>query len=188
MIDARHKFDQEIRESWPEETIGRYTYLSTEGGASTQSELEREKGRRECDALLAQADVACIGSPYPLNLAARAPRLKWVHHTNVGASNLNFGDLYQNPSVVVTTSRGFKEPVPIAEYVMAAAFAFAKEIPRALMDKQTGHLRRQNYHPVLLQGKTISIVGLGGIEREVARLAKREKMSLSRTGIEPVTC
>ena len=181
VIDARREFDQEIRESWPQETTDRYTYISTEGRPSTQSKLEREKGRREHDALLAQADVACIGFPYPLDLAARASHLKWVHQTNAGASNLKFGDLYQNPSVVVTTSRGFNKPVPIAEYVMAAVFAFAKEIPRALMDKQNGHMRRQNYHPLLLQGKTISIVGLGGIGREVARLAKALGMRVLAT-------
>ena len=49
VIDARQKFDQEIRESWPQQTISNHPELSTEGGASAQSELEREKGRRERD-------------------------------------------------------------------------------------------------------------------------------------------
>jgi len=180
VIDGRGKFDQEIRESWPRETTDRY-YASTKDGVSTQSELERERGRRERDELLAHTNVACIGFPYPLDLAARASRLKWVHQTNAGASNLRFGDLYQNPTVVVTTSRGFNRPVPIAEYVMAAAFAFAKEIPRALIDKQNGTLRIRNYHPVLLQGKTIGIVGLGGIGREIARLSKALGMRVLAT-------
>ncbi len=46
VIDARHTFDQEILESWPQETSNRYVSASGEGKTSTQSEFEREKGRR----------------------------------------------------------------------------------------------------------------------------------------------
>ncbi len=194
VIDARHKFDQEIRKSWPRATIDRYFRLSSEGGNSTQNELQSEKARQECDILLAQADVVCIGFPYPLELVSRAPRLKWVHHTAAGASNLRFGDIWRS-SVIATTSRGHSRPVPIAEYVIAAVLAFAKETPRAFGDKQRRHWGRQGYHPALLQGKTISIVGLGGIGREVARLAKavgmrvlatRKSVSVRADGIEGV--
>lgn len=181
LIDTRGKFDQEMRESWPQVTINRSISVSTEGEASTRSKLNHEKVRLECDALLARADVVCIGFPYPLDIAARASRLKWVHQTNAGASNLKFGDLYQNRSVVITTSRGHNGPVPIAEYVIAAVLAFAKEMLQAFGDKQRRHLNRQDYHPVLLQGKTISIVGLGGIGREVARLAKALGMRVLAT-------
>ncbi len=181
LIDASHVFAQEIRESWSQETTTRYASASSEHGASTQSEPERRKDRRERDTLLAQADVVCIGFPYPKDLATRASHLKWVHQSAAGASNLMFGDLYQNRSVIITTSRAYNKPVPIAEYVIAAIFAFAKEIPRAVMDKHTQHLRRQDYHLFLLQGKTISIVGLGGIGREVARLAKAVGMRVLAT-------
>ncbi|MFC2044792.1 NAD(P)-dependent oxidoreductase [Chloroflexota bacterium] len=181
VIDARQAFDQEIRESWPPEAVKRFVSASDECRTSTISEFEREKGRRERDVLLAQADIACIGFPYPLDIAMRSSRLKWVHQTAAGASNLIFGDLYQNRSVLITTSRGSNRPLPIAEYVIAAVFAFAKEIPQAVMDVQARHLERQNYHLVLVQGKTIGIVGLGGIGQEVARLAKAIGMRVLAT-------
>ncbi len=181
VIDGRHIFDQEILESWPQETANRYVSASGEGKTSTQSEFKRGKGRRERDALLAQADIACIGFPYPMDVAKRGSRLKWVHQTAAGASNLIFGDLYQNRSVLITTSRGSNKPLPIAEYVIAAVFAFAKEIPQAVMDRQARHLERRNYHLVLMHGKTIGIVGLGGIGQEVARLAKAVGMRVLAT-------
>ncbi len=181
LIDAKDTFDQEIRESWAQETANRYVSQSGESETSTQSELEREKGRRERDALLAQADIACIGFPYPLDLAARASGLRWVHQTNAGASNLRFGDLYRNRSVCITTSRGSNKPLPIAEYVIAAVFAFAKKIPQAVVDRQARQLDRRNYELILIRDKTIGIVGLGGIGQEVARLAKAVGMRVLAT-------
>ncbi len=180
VIDGRHKFDQEIRERWPRATVDRYFGRPTKVGGSTQTELEHEKARQERDMLLAQADVACIGFPYPLELVSRAPRLKWVHHTAAAASNLRFGDIWGS-SIIVTTSRGHRGTVPIAEYVIAAVLAFAKQLPRAFGDQKTRHLSRRDYRPVLLQGKTIGIVGLGGIGREVARLAKALGMRVLAT-------
>ena len=43
--------------------------------------------------------------PFPLDLRAKAPRLKWFHQRPAGASNLLVGDLWGS-RVVVTTSRG----------------------------------------------------------------------------------
>lgn len=180
VIDAAHTFDEEIRKSWPKEAVNRFASANTDQ-AKTQSEAEHEKARREHDALLAQADIACIGFPYPLDLAKRGSRLKWVHQAAAGASNLIYGDLYQNRSMIITTSRGSNKPLPIAEYVIAAAFGFAKQIPTAVVNMQTRRLERRDYHLALVQGKTMGIVGLGGIGREVARLARAVGMRVLAT-------
>ena len=45
------------------------------------------------------------GWPFPLDLRARSPRLKWFHQRPAGASNLLLGDLWGS-DVMVTTSRG----------------------------------------------------------------------------------
>ena len=42
----------------------------------------------ERNALLAQADVLLISAPVLKNIATRAPRLQWMHHTLAGVSNI----------------------------------------------------------------------------------------------------
>ena len=181
MIDGIRLFDRELRDSWPQETATRYVSPSGDAKPEGASPGERDEDRQERDAFLAKADIVCIGFPYPLDLAARGSRLKWVHQTAAGASNLVFGDLYNNRSVIITTSRGYNKPLPIAEYVIAAVFAFAKQIPQAVVDRQAQYLNRRNYKLASVHGKTMGIVGLGGIGQEVARLAKAVGMKVLAT-------
>jgi hypothetical protein len=49
--------------------------------------------RAERDRLLAEAEVILGGWPFPLDLRARAPNLKWFHQRPAGAGNLLMGDL-----------------------------------------------------------------------------------------------
>jgi hypothetical protein len=96
LIDAGGWFDGEYRETWPAITTDRYLAPGAYGRGS----------RAERDALLAEADVILGGWPYPLDLRARATRLKWFHQRPAGPSNLLRGDLWGS-GVTVTTSRGF---------------------------------------------------------------------------------
>jgi len=163
VIDARGQFEVEYAQTWPAETVRRYVPQAVIA-QSTMSRAER-------DALLAQAEVICIRFPFPLDLRARTPRLKWLHQTPAGASNLRLGDLWGSP-IAVTTSRGYNNALPIAEYILATMLLFAKSLPQAFRDQAQHAFDRREYRPVLLQGKTLGVVGLGGIGSEAARLAK----------------
>ena len=172
VADARGQFEVEYAETWPAESVRRYVPQSlVEANTST---------RAERDALLAEVEVICIRFPFPLDLRARTPRLKWLHQTPAGASNLRMGDMWGS-EVVVTTSRGLNNPLPIAEYVLSTIFLFAKSLPQALHDQNNQEFQRRRYRPILVQGKTIGIVGLGGIGSSVARLAKAVGMRVVAT-------
>src|SRR5207237_8323832 len=95
VVDARGSFDVEIRETWPPWTVQRY--LGERAGPIGS--------RQERDRLLAGAEIVLGGFPFPLDLRARAPRLRWFHQLPAGASNLLRGDLWGS-EVLVTTSRG----------------------------------------------------------------------------------
>lgn len=172
VIDARGQFEVEYPGAWPEETVQRYV-PQTLIAQSTMTRTER-------DALLAQADVICIRFPFPLDLRARAPRLQWLHQTPAGASNLRMGDLWGSP-IMVTTSRGQNNALPIAEYLLATILLFAKSLPQAFHDQAQQTFDRRQYRPILVQGKTLGIVGLGGIGSEAARLAKAVGMRVVAT-------
>ena len=152
-------FDGEVRETWPAYTTNRYLRADANGRGT----------RAERDALLARARIVVVGFPFPLDIRSRAPRLEWVHQRPAGASNMLRGDLW-DAGVVVTSSRGHAHNLPIAEYVLAGMLHFAKGLRVAETERTQRRFRAAHYAPVQLAGKTVCVVGAGGIGREVGRL------------------
>jgi len=159
LTDPGGWFDGEYRETWPAYSVSRYLAPGSTGKGT----------REERDRLLAEAEVILGGWPFPLDLRARAPRLKWFHQRPAGASNLLRGDLWGS-DVQVTTSRGFGSTLAMAEYAVAGILHFAKDLPRAISDRARGGFDHRAYRPLLIEGKTACIVGAGGIGLEVGRL------------------
>src|SRR5262245_18323576 len=83
LTDAGGWYGGEIRKTCPTFTTTRYVAPRAAGSGT----------REERDRLLAEAEVILGGWPFPLDLRARAPRLKWFHQRPAGASNLLAGDL-----------------------------------------------------------------------------------------------
>lgn len=159
LTDAGGWFDGEIRETWPAATATRYLAPAAQGHGT----------RAERDALLAEAEVILGGWPFPRDLRARSPRLKWFHQRPAGASNLLLGDLWGS-DVVVTTSRGAGNTLAMAEYAVAGILHFAKGLNHAIDERDAGTFSHRTYRPLLLHGKTACVVGAGGIGLEVGRL------------------
>lgn len=143
--------------------------------------------RRRRDAVLHEAEVVCLTFPFPTRLVARAPRLRYVHQIPAGVSNLTRGDLWGS-SLPVTSGRGANRALPIAEWAMAAGLALCKEFPRAFRQQASGQFERSSFRGRGVAGKTLGVVGLGGIGRAVARLARGLGMRVigARRSSEPV--
>ncbi len=110
-----------------------------------------------------------------------AHRVRWVHALGAGVEPLMFEDLIAS-EVTLTNSRGVFADA-LAEFVVAAMFFFAKDL-RRLVDQQRQRLW-QPYTVVRLEGKTVGIVGLGGIGSAVARRAAAMGMSVIGTRRRP---
>src|SRR5665213_906352 len=174
LVDAGGWFDGEIRETWPAYTGSRYLPAGANGSGT----------REERDRLLADAEVILGGFPFPLDLRARSPQLKWFHQRPAGASNLLNGDLWGS-DVVVTTARGAGSTLAIAEYAVSGILYFARGFYRAAADRLTGAFDHRAYKPVLLDGKTACVVGAGGIGRDVGRLCAALGMRVVGTRRSP---
>ena len=142
VVDARGRFDVELRETWPPWTVQRYL----------GQRLGPLSSRRERDQLLASAEIILGGFPFPLDLRARAPRLRWFHQLPAGASNLLRGDLWGS-DVVVTTSRGHGNTRPMAEYVLASLLHFARGFHHARRDQQRHRFDHRPYLPSCCTGR-----------------------------------
>src|SRR5579862_6286589 len=146
LIDAGGWFDGEYRDTWPEYSVRRYLARGTAGHAT----------REERDRALAEAEVVLGSWPFPLDLRARAPKLRWFHQRPAGASNLRLGDLWGS-DVIATTTRGEANSLPIAEYAIASILYLAKGFYVATGERTAGAFDHRAYRPLLLTGKTACV-------------------------------
>ncbi len=179
--DAWDLWGPELVGDWPRQTTE--SYLPRRFW--TMSDSPELRARR--DAVLADAEVVCITFPPPLRIASRAPKLRFVHQIPAGVSNLSRGDLWHS-SIPISSGRGAGSTLPIAEWAIAVTMALAKELPRAFGQRAAGKLDRQAFDGRQIAGKTLAVVGLGGIGREVARLGRALGMRVvgTRRSSDPV--
>jgi phosphoglycerate dehydrogenase-like enzyme len=156
-----------------DELLHQITNISPRIKLSNVFELARAEQRGdmtrkdELDALLGEAEVI-YGFRLPNDVIARAPKLKWVQVMSAGVDRFLDNEFRQS-SVIMTNVSGI-HATPIGEIVLELMLMFAKQAPLCFQLKQEKQWKR--FMPTVLRSKTVGIVGLGNIGREVARLAK----------------
>src|SRR6185503_12445750 len=102
------------------------------------------------------------------NLAAllASTGVRWVHTVGTGVDRFPLDAIGDR---LLTCSRGARA-IPIAEWVLAQMLAFEKDLPDVWL---TARPTSWNFHPTMggLHGKTLGLVGIGGIGRAVAERA-----------------
>ncbi|HMH49414.1 MAG TPA: D-2-hydroxyacid dehydrogenase [Candidatus Acidoferrum sp.] len=117
---------------------------------------------------IATAEVLYAWKP-PLELYARAERLRWLHAMGAGVDWALVPELPKR--VVVTRSPGVFGPW-MAEYVIGWSLWVTQRMAQ-YREAQTRREWIQHHPPERLAGKTMAIVGLGDIGRAVARAARQ---------------
>jgi phosphoglycerate dehydrogenase-like enzyme len=162
VFDAWGDLIPEMREEWPERMMARQV---PEPVPVTRTETEREE-------MIVGAHVVLCSVPFPRHLPHRAKNLRWAHFTFAGTSNLGRRGQWWNTPFVITSSRGFTGARPIAESVVAAAMMFARRLDLAAVNTNPDFDAKVSPPVLSVEGKTMGIVGLGGIGSLVARMSK----------------
>src|SRR5262249_37895318 len=126
--------------------------------------------RDELPRIIGGYDIAIDDHSYmPTPLVAQCPELKHIVFLGTGpASYMNVGELNER-GIKVHIIKGYGDTA-VAEHTIALMWACARDIAR--MDRE---VRRGVWTPhegVQLLGKTLGVIGLGGIGREVARIGR----------------
>ncbi len=103
-------------------------------------------------------------------------RLQVIGRAGVGLDNINVEAATRRGIVVVNAPTG--NTIAAAEHTMAMMLALARHVPAANEKLKCGTWQRSAYVGVELKGKTLGIIGLGNIGREVAKRAKAFEMKL----------
>jgi D-2-hydroxyacid dehydrogenase (NADP+) len=133
--------------------------------------------KKKLDTILSQTNVL-FGFPPPDNLLSRAPELKWVQTPLAGVDVFLYPEFVSSP-VLLTNGKGIG--IRVAETALLFTLMFAKFIP--LFDRYRSEKHWKKEIPLLLENKTMGILGLGVIGSEIARLAKAFHMKVIATEI-----
>ena len=107
-------------------------------------------------------------------LYAAAPQLSWVQSPSAGVDHyLGIEGLRENDAIVMTNMQGVHGRT-IAEHAFAMLLALTRDLPYYVDPAQQGTWNREGSgaNRIALHGKTLLVVGLGGIGREVAQIGK----------------
>ncbi len=132
----------------------------------------------ELAAVLREFDAAIVRSqPKITATVLESPgRLRAIARAGVGVDNIDVPAATRKGIVVMNTPGG--NTVSAAEHTVALMFALARKIPAADAAMKAGGWDRNKFVGIQLTGKTLGVVGLGRIGREVARRAKGLDMTV----------
>ena len=132
--------------------------------------------KSELPRLLKGYEIAIDDHSYmPTDLIAQCDALKHIVFLGTGPSSyMNVAEL-EARGVRVHTIKGYGDTA-VAEHAVALMFAAGRDI--AQMDRQIRSGTWSTQEGVQLRGKTLGIIGLGGIGREVMRIGRGLSMEV----------
>ncbi|HYO80885.1 MAG TPA: phosphoglycerate dehydrogenase [Bryobacteraceae bacterium] len=116
----------------------------------------------DCDALIVRSAVKVNA-----DVLSKAPRLRVIGRAGVGVDNVDLSAATHAGVLVMNTPGG--NAVSVAEHTIAFMLSLARSIPQASASTKAGKWEKKKFMGVELRGKTLGVVGLGSIGREVVK-------------------
>jgi D-3-phosphoglycerate dehydrogenase / 2-oxoglutarate reductase len=123
----------------------------------------------DCDALLVRSGVKVTSE-----VMEKAPKLKLIGRAGVGVDNVDLPAATAAGVLVMNTPGG--NAVSVAEHTLALMLSMARSVPQASASTKSGKWEKKKFLGSELRGKTLGVVGLGSIGREVLKRAKAFEM------------
>lgn len=136
---------------------------------SSSQALAREIA--DADALIVRSSTQVTADLLNLTSALRA-----IGRAGVGVDNIDLEAATRKGIVVMNTPGG--NSTAVAEHTLALLLALARRIPRADASVKQGRWEKKLLQGVELRGKTLGLLGLGQVGREVARMARALEMEV----------
>jgi phosphoglycerate dehydrogenase-like enzyme len=138
--------------------------------------LKTAADRAETLARIPDIEVAFVG-PFDAEILAAAARLRWLHLGSAGVENCLFPELVASPILFTCSKPCFD--VTAAEHAMAVMLAVSRRLHldwrhrpgRPWKWAQAGGVVEGGSLPQELPGRTVGIIGFGGMGQELARRA-----------------
>jgi D-3-phosphoglycerate dehydrogenase len=133
---------------------------------------------KEYAAHLADTDALLVRSAVKVNaeVLAKAPKLKVIGRAGVGVDNVDLPAATSAGVLVMNTPGG--NAVSVAEHTLGLMLGMARSIPQASASTKSGKWEKKKFTGTELRGKTLGILGLGSIGREVLRRARGFEMKI----------
>jgi D-3-phosphoglycerate dehydrogenase / 2-oxoglutarate reductase len=130
-----------------------------------------EDSESDLSEIIGSFDAIVIRSATTLDAALieRAERLRVIGRAGVGVDNVDVDAATRRGIVVANAAESTVDSA--AEHAIALLLALARNIPQAHAALTAGSWDRQRFTGIELAGKTLGVLGLGRIGREVARRA-----------------
>lgn len=104
-----------------------------------------------------------------------AQNLKWVHALSAGVESLIFPEI-KSANTLLSNSKGI-HGIPVSEHVLAMILAFSRGLNISIRQQTQKQWKRVPVGEIY--DKTIGIIGLGSIGREIAKKAKGMGMQVT---------
>jgi D-3-phosphoglycerate dehydrogenase len=127
---------------------------------------------------LATADALLVRSVVQVNhsVLEKAPKLRVIGRAGVGVDNVDLEAATAAGVLVMNTPGG--NAISVAEHTLALMLAMARHIPQATASTCGGKWEKKKFMGNELRGKTLGVVGLGSIGREVVKRARAFEMRI----------
>jgi D-3-phosphoglycerate dehydrogenase len=132
---------------------------------------EYAKHLGDCEALVVRSAVQV--TPQVLK---QAPKLRVIGRAGVGVDNVDLPAATAAGVLVMNTPGG--NAVSVAEHTIALMLSMARFIPQASASTKSGKWEKKKFLGSELRGKTLGIIGLGSIGREVVKRARAFEMRI----------
>jgi D-3-phosphoglycerate dehydrogenase len=155
--------------------------LLTQAGLEVDNRPGLKGGDLQAALRAADGCIVRSGTQITADLLADPGKLRAIARAGVGVDNIDVAAATRRGIVVMNTPGG--NTLSTAEHAIALLAALARHLPAADASLKAGKWERNKFLGSQLAGKTLGIVGVGRVGREVARRAVA--MGMRVLGLDP---